>query len=60
MIPKKGTASVIKKAKTLKEEEYLTLKDKLLCAIHDDDLETVEDIIGEDAFEIDDVLLWVC
>lgn len=27
------------------EEKHLKLKDKLLCAIHDEDLETVEDII---------------
>jgi len=60
MMPKKGAASVVKKAKTLTEEEYLTLKDKLLCAIHDDDLEKVEDMIGEGVFEIEDVLLWVC
>jgi hypothetical protein len=61
-MPNKAAASVPSVAEKIKitEEEYLSLKDKLLCAIHDDDLETVDDIIGDNTFEIDDVLLWVC
>lgn len=61
MLPKKEAASTAKvPKKMISQDELQMLKDKLFCAINDDDLETVEDIIGQNAFDIDDVLLWVC